>query len=132
MARRRAADRWATPARNAAVPALWRRHGGQRQLRILHHRPAHQRLLRILAEPNLTAISGQQASFLAGGEIPILVPQASGGGSVTTVEYKQYGIQLNFTPTVLGDGRVRLQCSPQVSDLDYAHAVVSAAHRSPR
>ena len=80
-------------------------------------------LLRILAEPNLTAISGQQASFLAGGEIPILVPQASGGGSVTTVEYKQYGIQLNFTPTVLGDGRVRLSCTPQVSDLDYAHAV---------
>jgi pilus assembly protein CpaC len=80
-------------------------------------------LLRILAEPNLTAISGQQASFLAGGEIPILVPQASGGGSVTTVEYKQYGIQLNFTPTVLGDGRVRLQCTPQVSDLDFAHAV---------
>ena len=80
-------------------------------------------LLRILAEPNLTAISGQQASFLAGGEIPILVPQASGGGSVTTVDYKQYGIQLNFTPTVLGDGRIRLQCTPQVSDLDYAHAV---------
>ena len=80
-------------------------------------------LLRILAEPNLTAISGNQASFLAGGEIPILVPQASGGGSVTTVDYKQYGIQLNFTPTVLGDGRIRLQCTPQVSDLDYAHAV---------
>jgi pilus assembly protein CpaC len=80
-------------------------------------------LLRILAEPNLTAISGQQARFLAGGEIPILVPQASGGGSVTTVEYKQYGIQLNFTPTVLGDGRIRLNCTPQVSDLDYAHGV---------
>lgn len=80
-------------------------------------------LLRSLAEPNLTAISGQQASFLAGGEFPIPVPSSSGGGTVITIEYKQYGIQLNFTPTVLGDGRIRLQCMPTVSELDYSNAV---------
>ena len=80
-------------------------------------------LLRVLAEPNLTAISGQQASFLAGGEFPIPVPQAGGGGTAITIEYKQYGIRLNFTPTVLGDGHLRLQCTPEVSDLDYTNSV---------
>ena len=80
-------------------------------------------LLRVLAEPNLTAISGQQASFLAGGEFPVPVPQPGGGGSAITIQYKQYGIQLNFTPTVLGDGRIRLQCAPQVSQLDYTNSV---------
>jgi len=83
-------------------------------------------LLRVLAEPNLTVISGKQASFLAGGEFPIPVPQSSGaGGSGTaiTVEYKQFGVRLNFTPVVLGDGRVRLQVTPEVSDLDFTRSV---------
>ena len=80
-------------------------------------------LLRDLAEPNLTAISGNTASFLAGGEFPIPVPQAGGGGSAITIEYKKYGISLNFTPTVLGDGRLRLHCTPAVSSLDYTNSV---------
>jgi pilus assembly protein CpaC len=80
-------------------------------------------LLRILAEPNLTAISGQDASFLAGGEFPIPVPQAGSGGTTITIEYKTYGIKLKFTPTVLGDGHVMLHCAPEVSELDYTDAV---------
>ncbi len=81
-------------------------------------------LVRLLAEPNLVTTSGQKASFLAGGSIPIPVPQSSsGGGTVITIEYKQYGVQLNFTPVVLGDGRVRLEVNPDVSELDYSHAV---------
>jgi pilus assembly protein CpaC len=80
-------------------------------------------LLRTLAEPNLTAISGQPASFLAGGEFPIPIPQASGGGTAITIEYKKFGIQLNFTPTVLGDGRIRLLATPSVSELDFSNAV---------
>ncbi|HWE00865.1 MAG TPA: pilus assembly protein N-terminal domain-containing protein [Tepidisphaeraceae bacterium] len=80
-------------------------------------------LLRILAEPNLTAISGEKASFLAGGEFPIPVPQAGSGGTTITIEYKTYGIKLNFTPTVLGDGRVLLHCTPEVSELDYTDSV---------
>ncbi|MFP3590244.1 type II and III secretion system protein family protein, partial [Paraburkholderia sp. SIMBA_055] len=56
-------------------------------------------LVKILAEPNLTAVSGQPANFLAGGEIPIQVPQGQG---VYTVEYKPFGVSLNFTPTVIG------------------------------
>ncbi|MDB5304776.1 MAG: type and secretion system protein [Phycisphaerales bacterium] len=81
-------------------------------------------LLRVLAEPNLIAINGKSANFVAGGEFPIPVPQAGGsGGTAITVEYKQYGIQLHFTPTVLGNGRLRLHVSPEVSDLDYTNSV---------
>lgn len=82
-------------------------------------------LLRVLAEPNLTCISGEQGSFIAGGEFPIPVPQPGGstGGTVITVDYKQFGVQLNFVPTVLGNGRVRLDVKPIVSDLDYTNSV---------
>ena len=81
-------------------------------------------LLRVLAEPNLTTMSGQEASFLAGGEFPVPVPQASStGGTTITIEYKQFGVGLKFVPVVMGDGRIRLKCAPEVSDLDYANAV---------
>jgi pilus assembly protein CpaC len=65
--------------------------------------------VRLLAEPNLVAISGQQATFLVGGEFPIPVVQgmAGGAGNAVTIEYKDYGIRLNFRPEVLGDGRLR-------------------------
>ncbi|WP_157216214.1 type II and III secretion system protein family protein [Flavisphingomonas formosensis] len=68
----------------------------------------------VLAEPNLTALSGETASFLAGGEIPIPVPQYQG---VTTIEYKQYGVSLAFTPTVLSNGRISMRVRPEVSQL---------------
>lgn len=77
-------------------------------------------LMRTLAEPNLVAISGQEASFLAGGSIPI--PVAGGLGAVTVMQ-QEYGVKLNFTPYVLGDGKIRLKVSPEVSTLDYAHQV---------
>lgn len=81
-------------------------------------------LLRVLAEPNLTVLSGKEANFLAGGEFPYPVPQANGGGGTTiTIEYKPYGVRLNFTPVALGDGRIRLHVAPEVSDLDYSNAV---------
>jgi pilus assembly protein CpaC len=89
-------------------------------------------LLRVLAEPNLTAMSGQEANFLAGGEIPIPVPQDSGGGSSTiTIEYKEFGVGLKFVPVVLGDGKIRLKCAPEVSDLDYTNAVTLQGFRVP-
>jgi len=73
-----------------------------------------------LANPNLTALSGETASFLAGGEIPIPVSQGLGAVSV---EYKQYGISLAYTPTVLSDGRISLRVRPEVSELSSAGAV---------
>jgi len=83
-------------------------------------------LLRVLAEPNLVVYSGAQGSFLAGGEFPIPVPQTgsgSGGSTAITVEYKQFGVRLDFTPVVLGDGRMRLKVTPEVSDLDFSRSV---------
>jgi len=77
-------------------------------------------LVTMLAEPNLTALSGETASFLAGGEIPI--PIAQGLGQVS-VEYKQYGVSLSFTPTVLSDGRISLRVRPEVSQLSTAGTV---------
>jgi pilus assembly protein CpaC len=81
-------------------------------------------LIRLLAEPNLVTSSGQEANFLAGGEIPIPVPQAgSSGAAAITIEYKDYGVRLAFVPVVLGDGKIRLKVSPEVSQLDYSNAV---------
>ncbi len=81
-----------------------------------------------LAEPNLVALSGETASFLAGGEIPI--PLAGGLGTVS-VEYKPYGVGLAFTPTVLNDGRISMRVRPEVSQLDYAAAITMAGTRVP-
>ena len=77
-------------------------------------------LVTTLAEPNLTAISGETASFLAGGEIPI--PTSQGLGAVS-VEFKQYGVSLSFTPTVLADGRISMRVRPEVSQLSDAGSV---------
>jgi pilus assembly protein CpaC len=74
--------------------------------------------MRVLAEPNLVAKSGQEASFLAGGEFPIPVVQAVGTGSTSiSIEYKEFGVQLHFRPTVLGENRILLKVAPEVSQL---------------
>ena len=77
-------------------------------------------LATILAEPNLVAMSGQEASFLAGGEFPVPVPQASAGGTAITIEYKKFGIQLDFVPYVLEDETIRLTVRPEASTIDDA------------
>ena len=88
-----------------------------------------QGVVRSLAEPNLVALSGESADFLAGGEYPIPVLQGGGGGGTgsfpyITIVYKEYGVRLTFTPTVLSDGVISLKLQPEVSDLDYTNAVV--------
>lgn len=84
-------------------------------------------LLQMLAEPNLLAMEGKQASFLAGGEFPFptLTATSTGGATapVVTVQFKKFGIQLDFTPTVTPSGAIHLKVRPQVSALDYANAV---------
>jgi len=79
-------------------------------------------LITMLAEPNLTAVSGQSASFLAGGELPIPVPQ-SGTTSTITIDYKPYGVSLNFTPTVMADNRISLNVRPEVSQIDPTNSI---------
>jgi pilus assembly protein CpaC len=87
---------------------------------------ADEGLVTVLAEPNLTAVSGQPASFLAGGEFPIPIAQSSttpGGVAAVTVDFKQFGVGLSFVPTVLATDRISLKVRPEVSQLDFAHAV---------
>ncbi len=83
-----------------------------------------------LAEPNLVAESGKEASFLAGGEFPIPVVQGSQNGSAVSIQFKEFGVRLNFTPTVNGD-RVHLKVRPEVSTLDYANGVSLQGFRIP-
>lgn len=81
--------------------------------------------LRLLAEPNLIAMDGQQASFLAGGEFPVPVVQdaGSGGRASVTVLFKEYGVRLNFKPTVIDEDHIRLEVEPEVSTIDFANGV---------
>ena len=90
-------------------------------------------VLEILAEPTLMTIHGQPAKFLAGGEFPYPVVQPSGGGGVTsvTIQFKQYGVKLDFTPFVNPDGTIRLKVQPEVSALDYTNQVVIAGYTLP-
>ncbi len=77
-------------------------------------------MLKILAEPNLVALSGEEAQFLAGGEFPIPVPQQLG---TTTIEYKPFGVALKFTPYVLSENRLRIQVQPEVSELSFEQTI---------
>ncbi|MBT2375128.1 type II and III secretion system protein family protein [Pseudomonas fluorescens] len=74
-----------------------------------------------LARPSLVALSGQSATFLAGGEVPIPVP--SSGSNTISIEYKEFGIRLTLTPTVIDHNRISLKVAPEVSELDYSNAV---------
>jgi pilus assembly protein CpaC len=77
-------------------------------------------MARVLAEPTLVAMSGQSASFLSGGELPVPVPQGLG---TTAIEYKPFGIGLTLTPTVLSNERIVLKVAPEASDLDYTNSL---------
>ena len=87
-------------------------------------------LFQSLAEPNLVAESGKEASFLAGGEFPVPVAQGSGANLAISVMFKEFGVRLNFTPTINGD-RVHLKVKPEVSTLDFGNAVVLNGFRIP-
>jgi len=89
-------------------------------------------LLKVLAEPTLITLSGKTANFLAGGEFPIPVPQSTGaGGTTITIEYKPFGIGLNFTPTVLSNKKINMQVAPEVSELDFSNAITASGFVVP-
>ena len=82
------------------------------------------RLLQILAEPNLLTANGKLASFLAGGEFPFPTLQGGGGGlGAVTIQFREFGVRLNFLPTMTPRGTIRLQVTPEVSSLDFANAL---------
>lgn len=83
-----------------------------------------QQILQILAEPNITTVSGQKAEFLSGGEFPYPVVQGtSAGASSVTIQFRPYGVKLEFTPFVTPDGTIQLKVAPEVSALDYTNSV---------
>lgn len=84
-----------------------------------------QNLVQILAEPNLLAINGHTASFLAGGEFPYPTLQGGGAGlGAVTIQFREFGVRINFTPTLTPRGTIRLSVTPEVSSLDYANGLV--------
>ncbi|MCA9093309.1 MAG: pilus assembly protein N-terminal domain-containing protein [Planctomycetaceae bacterium] len=87
-----------------------------------------QSLLKILAEPELVTVNGRPADFLSGGEFPVLVPQSLG---TVSVQYKQFGVQLKFIPYILGQGRLRLEIEPEVSERDNANAITLNGNTIP-
>lgn len=90
-------------------------------------------LVESLAEPNILAENGKQASFLAGGEypFPVVSGAGAGGSGAVSISFKEYGIRLNFIPTITPRGTIRLQVAPEVSSLDFANAVTIAGFTEP-
>jgi pilus assembly protein CpaC len=88
-------------------------------------------LLQILAEPNLIAVNGKEASFLAGGEFPFPVVQPSGGISTITIQFREFGVRLKFTPIVQPNGYIHLRVVPEVSTLDFANSVTVSGTTIP-
>jgi pilus assembly protein CpaC len=83
------------------------------------------KLGKIIADPTITTVSGRPARFNVGGQIPVPVPQGGGAGGATTItiQWKDYGTTIDFLPIVLGNGNIRLEVRPEVSDLDYTNAI---------
>ena len=88
-------------------------------------------LFQSLAEPNLIASNGKEASFLAGGEYPYPIATPSGSGTSFSIMFKEYGVRLNFTPTVLGGDMIHIKVRPEVSALDFANAITLEGFRIP-
>jgi len=88
-------------------------------------------LFRSLAEPNLLAVHGEEASFLAGGEFPYPVVQGGSNVGAVTIQWREYGIRLNFTPTIQSSGNIRLHVAPEVSTLDFANGLTLQGFNIP-
>ena len=88
-------------------------------------------MFRSLAEPNLLALDGREASFLAGGEFPYPVPQGSAAGQTVTIVFKEFGIRLKFVPNITNSGNIKLKVAPEVSTLDFANGLQISGFQIP-
>src|SRR5579871_525814 len=88
-------------------------------------------LLQILAEPNLIAVNGKEASFLAGGQFPFPIVQPGAGFTAVTISFKEFGVRLQFTPVITPNGNIHLKVAPEVSTLDYANALTISGFTVP-
>lgn len=93
---------------------------------------AQRQIVQVLAEPTLNTMSGLPAHFLSGGEFPFPVAQSTGGGgNAVTIQFRTYGVKVDFLPTVNADGTIRLKVTPEVSTLDYSNSVAIAGFTVP-
>ena len=88
-------------------------------------------LLQILAEPNLIAVNGKEASFLAGGQFPFPIVQPGAGFTAVTISFKEFGVRLQFTPVITPSGNIHLKVAPEVSTLDFANALTISGFTVP-
>ncbi|HXY77886.1 MAG TPA: type II and III secretion system protein family protein [Candidatus Acidoferrales bacterium] len=88
-------------------------------------------LLQILAEPNLIAVNGKEASFLAGGQFPFPIVQPGAGFTAVTISFKDFGVNLKFTPVIMPNGNIHLKVAPEVSTLDFANALTISGFTVP-
>jgi pilus assembly protein CpaC len=88
-------------------------------------------LLQILAEPNLIAVNGKKASFLAGGQFPFPIVQPGAGFTAVTISFKEFGVKLEFTPVIMPNGNIHLTVAPEVSTLDFADALTISGFTVP-
>jgi pilus assembly protein CpaC len=88
-------------------------------------------LLQILAEPNLIAVNGKEASFLAGGQFPFPIVQPGAGFTAVTISFKEFGVRLQFTPVITPNGNIHLKVAPEVSTLDFANALTISGFTVP-
>jgi pilus assembly protein CpaC len=119
---------------NLFGPASFRVGHDENAFNVIFDALEQRHLIKVLAEPNLVAMSGDTASFLAGGEFPIPVSQSSAnGGSLPTitVEFKQFGIALGFTPTILSDGMISVAVAPEVSNIDPSASITVGSIQIP-
>lgn len=105
---------------------------GGTKLQTMIHALVSNGVLRVLAEPNVVAASGQEASFLSGGEIPVPVASAGAqGGSTVTIEWKEFGVKVKFVPTIVDTGVINLYVAPEVSSLDFGNGIEISGFRVP-
>jgi pilus assembly protein CpaC len=88
-------------------------------------------LLQILAEPNLIAVNGKKASFLAGGQFPFPIVQPGAGFTAVTISFKEFGVKLEFTPVIMPNGNIHLTVAPEVSTLDFSNALIISGFTIP-
>ena len=89
-------------------------------------------VIRVLAEPNLVAASGEKANFLSGGEIPVpIASSGTTGGSTVTIEWKEFGVKVDFLPTIMDEGVINLKIAPEVSSLDFGNGIVLSGFQIP-
>ena len=121
-----------SPGISSAINAIFRFTSNGTTWTVLIDALKEEGLLKVLAEPTLITLSGKTANFLVGGEFPIPVPQSvAAGGTTITIEYKPFGVALNFTPTVLSNKKINMVVAPEVSDIDFSNALTTSGFVVP-